>query len=157
MLGACGQAMFLGTIRWRRRSGVEVAHSLRIDRLCHQTAGLVVGSRCIAPRAYVADGLVSRFVGMLGTPDLALDEALILVPCASVHGIGLRCPIGVAFVTRAGVVLRVVDPLPWWGARVNGAHAVIEARTGVLAALCPGDTVEMDDERLFPLRGNSAP
>lgn len=93
---------------------------------------------------------------MLGTPDPSDDELLILLPCAAVHGVGLRCSIGVAFVDAAGVVMRVVDPLPWRGARVRGAHAVVEARTGVLAALRPGDTISVDDDHVFPLRGNSA-
>lgn len=119
--------------------------------------GLMTGQRLAAPLASVlADGLVTRAVGMLGTPDLRMDEALILSPCSSVHGVGLRCCIGVVFVDAAGIVMRVVDPLPWWGARMRGAHAVVEARSGVLAPLRPGDTLSVDDDRVFPLRGNSA-
>jgi len=117
----------------------------------------MTGQRLAAPLASVlADGLVTRAVGMLGTPDLRMDEALILSPCSSVHGVGLRCTIGVAFVDAAGIVMRVVDPLPWWGARMRGARAVVEARSGVLAPLRPGDTISVDDDQVFPLRGNSA-
>jgi uncharacterized membrane protein (UPF0127 family) len=129
---------------------------MRIDRTC-RPVGLVTGQRFAAPLvAVVADGPVTRAIGVLGTPDLRLDEALILLPCSSVHGVGLRCSIGVAFVDAAGAVMRVVDPLPWWGARVRGAHAVVEARSGVLASLRPGDTISVDDDHVFPLRGNSA-
>jgi len=116
---------------------------------------LSVDGRCRGT-AFVADSVLSRGIGMLGTPDPRDDEMLILVPCSSVHGVGLRCTIGVAFVDAAGIVMRVVDPLPWWGARMRGAHAVVEARSGVLAPLRPGDTISVDDDHVFPLRGNSA-
>ena len=129
---------------------------MRIDRRC-RPVGLMTAERLATPLAAVlADGIVTRAVGMLGTPDLRMNEALILSPCSSVHGVGLRCRIGVVFVDASGVVMRVVDPLPWRGARVRGAHAVVEARTGVLAALRPGDTISVDDDHVFPLRGNSA-
>ena len=128
----------------------------RIDRLCRLAAVTFTSAPDFRGRAYVADGVVSRAVGMLGTPDPNDDELLILLPCAAVHGVGLRCSIGVVFVDAAGVVMRVVDPLPWWGARMRGAHAVVEARSGVLAALRPGDTISVDDDHVFPLRGNSA-
>lgn len=132
------------------------AGALRIDRTC-RPVGLLKAHRIEgALVAVLADGPVSRAIGVLGTSDLRMDEALVLAPCSSVHGIGLRCVIGVVFVDAAGTVLRVVDPLPWWGARLRRAHAVIEARSGVLAALRPGDTISVDDEHIFPLRGNSA-
>ena len=130
--------------------------ALRIDRRCRPAGFLTASPLALQPRLMVADRFGTRVIGLLGTPDLRSDEALILLPCAAVHGIGLRCAIGVAFVDRRGVVLRVVDPLPRWGACARGAHAVIEARAGVLAALVPGDTVAVDDETIFPLRGNSA-
>ena len=67
----------------------------------------------IAERTYVAEGALSRLVGMLGTPDPGGDEALVLTPCRAVHGMGLRARIGAALVDAHGTVLRVVDPLPW--------------------------------------------
>lgn len=129
---------------------------LRIDAIAEGPRRVTAGHRLLA-RGYLARRPLARAVGMLGTPDPGPDEALVLAPCAAVHGIGLRCTIGVAFTDAAGVVLRVVDPLPWWGARVRGAHAVIEARTGVLTGLRRGDTVRVDDITIFPLVGNSAP
>lgn len=107
----------------------------------------------VATRAYVADRAVARLVGMLGTADPAHDEALVLVPCAAVHGVGLRASIGVAFADRRGFVLRVVDPLPWRGASCRGAHAVIEAASGVLAVV-PGDRMTLGDGSVFPHGGS---
>jgi len=131
-----------------------MAHPLRIDLIARP-----VGALCrddgmvIAERTYVAEGALSRLVGMLGTPDPAGDEALVLAPCRAVHGVGLRARIGAAFVDAHGTVLRVVDPLPRRGASARGARVVLEARTGVLAALRPGDTVWLPGCHVFPLAG----
>jgi uncharacterized protein len=115
--------------------------ALRIDRLTGPPAPLRDGAgRVVAGRCYRAASARARLVGLLGTPDLAPDEALWLEPCGSVHTVGLRAPIGCAFLDGAGRVLRVVDPVPRWRvAGARGARAVVECRAGTLAALAPGD------------------
>jgi uncharacterized membrane protein (UPF0127 family) len=78
-------------------------------------------------------------VGLLATPDLATDEALWLERCSSVHAVGLRASIGVAFLDKDDRVMRVVDPLPRGrAAMVRGARSVVECRTGVLQQLAIG-------------------
>lgn len=142
-----------GTPAW-----LVMAHDARMARLriCNlaRSAGSlsIAGGRTVATRAYVADHVVARLVGMLGTPDPSDDEILVLVPCAAVHGVGLRASIGAAFVDPTGRVLRVVDPLPRRGASCWGAHAVIEAASGVLA-VGPGDRVQLGDGSVFPHGG----
>jgi uncharacterized protein len=118
--------------------------ALRIDRLTGLPEPLRDdGGRVIAARCYRAGSARARLVGLLGTPDLAPDEALWLEPCASVHTAGLRAPIGCAFLDAGGRVLRVVDPLPRWrAARARGARAVVECRAGALAGVAPGDRLE---------------
>lgn len=106
----------------------------------------------LAARAFVADGPVARLVGMLGTPDPSPDEALVLVPCNWVHGVGLRAPLMAVFIDSRGRVLRVVDPLPRRGARCRRAAAVVEAASGALRVR-PGDVVHVDAGRLFPHGG----
>ena len=131
-----------------------MAHLLRIDLIARPVGALCRGDgMVIAERTYVAEGVLSRLVGMLGTPDPAGDEALVLAPCRAVHGVGLRARIGAAFVDAHGTVLRVVDPLPRRGASARGARVVLEARTGVLAALRAGDTVWLPGCHDFPLAG----
>lgn len=103
--------------------------------------------------AFLADGMASRALGMLGTPDPRSDEALVLVPCRAVHAVGLRARIGAAFVDGRGVVLEVVDPLPMRGAACSGAVAVVEAATGVLT-LAPGERLVVTDVAGFPLGGH---
>ncbi|MBM3665804.1 MAG: hypothetical protein FJW92_08435 [Actinobacteria bacterium] len=126
---------------------------LRIDQVGRRGGTLMASpGRVVAARAHVADRARARLVGMLGTPDPGRHEAVVLVPCAAVHGVGLRSRIGAVFVDRHGRVLRVVDPLPRRGASCRGAHAVIEAASGVLA-LAPGDRVWLTGARLFPHGG----
>ena len=128
----------------------------RIDVIARKAGELRVWPcSTVARRALVADRTRTRLVGLLGTSDPATDEALVLVPCRSVHGIGLRVRIGAAFVDRCGVVLKVIDPLPARGASCRGAYAVIEARSGVLR-LAPGDRVWLTDDPLFPHAGEIA-
>ena len=113
--------------------------ALRIDRLTGPPAPLRDGDgRVIAARCYRATTALSRLVGLLGTADLAADEALWLEPCASVHTAALRAPIGCAFLDGDGRVLRVVDPLPRWRVARAAGRAVVECRAGALAGLAPG-------------------
>jgi len=94
----------------------------------------------LVPRCHVADGPLARLVGLLGTPDLAGDEALWLERCGSVHTVGMRIAIGCAFLDASGRVLRVVDPLPpWRAARARGAASVLEVRAGRLAGIGIGE------------------
>lgn len=135
-----------------RRRGGPCQHRpvgrLRIDRITGPPAPLGVGGRVVAERCHLAATPLARLVGLLGTPDLAADEALWLEPCASVHALGLRAPVGCALLDAAGRVLRVVDPLPRGGlAHARGACAVVECRAGVLAGVRPGDVLA---RHLFP-------
>ncbi|HTI33886.1 MAG TPA: hypothetical protein VL422_09445, partial [Miltoncostaea sp.] len=57
---------------------------LRIDRLDPEPCRLIAGGRPLAGRCHLADGLLRRLVGLLGTPDLRPDEALWIARCAAV-------------------------------------------------------------------------
>lgn len=126
---------------------------LRVERICREVAPLVCGDRVLATRCYVASSLMGRLVGLLATPDLARHEALWIESCASVHSVGLRGRIGVAFVDERGRVLRVVDPMPRGrivGAR--GARAAIELAAGNLEGVRFGDALALEWERPRPRR-----
>jgi uncharacterized membrane protein (UPF0127 family) len=121
---------------------------LRVDRLAGSPAALEADGTLLAARCYLARTALARLVGLLGTPDLAPDEALWLERCSSVHAVGLRAPIGVAFLDGEGRVLRVVDPLPRGrAAAARGARAVVECRAGVLAPLAPGALLSRTEVR----------
>jgi uncharacterized protein len=117
---------------------------LRIDRLTDRPGHLVhLGDASpLAARCYRANRLVARLTGLLFTPDLAVDEALWIEPCSSVHSFALRAAIGCVFVDAAGTVMRIVDPLPRGRAvSCRGARAVIELPAGKAKALAIGDRV----------------
>lgn len=85
----------------------------------------------VAPLA-VADSTASRRKGLLGTD--SVEGALWITRCPSVHMVGMRYPIDVAVVDRAGRVLRVATLRPWLGLtrfRLR-ASATIEASAGAM-------------------------
>jgi len=118
---------------------------LRIDRLTGPP-GILTGDAgtVLCARCHRARSPLSRLVGLLATGDLASEEALWIERCAGVHAIGLRAPIGCAFLDADGRVLRVVDPLPAWRAAwVGGARAAVECRAGVLSPVRVGDVLHL--------------
>lgn len=91
-----------------------------------------------------------RLRGLLARPPLRPGEALLIRPCNGVHTCGMRYPIDVVFLDRAGSVVRVVHALrPWrFVPLVRGAHVAVELRAGAAAAcdLLPGDRIEFASE-----------
>jgi uncharacterized protein len=92
----------------------------------------------------VAQGLPSRVRGLLGRDDI--EGAFLLRPCMSVHTLGMRFSIDVAFCDAS---LRVVDMTtmdPWrLGMPRPRARCVIEARAGAFERwrLSLGDHLEV--------------
>jgi len=122
---------------------------LRIDRTCGPPARLVAGGdRLVAGRCHVAGRRLARAVGLLFTPDLADGEALWLPGCRSVHTLGMRAPIDVAFVDGDGRVLAVRHALrPGRAAGRRAARAAVEAPAGALAGLAPGTRLSLTPAR----------
>jgi uncharacterized membrane protein (UPF0127 family) len=92
----------------------------------------------------IAESHRSRARGLLGRDDF--DGALLLRPAKSVHTIGMRFPIDVAFVDHNLVVLRTVRMSPWrLGLPCWKANGVIEAEAGTFASweLRAGDRLEV--------------
>jgi uncharacterized membrane protein (UPF0127 family) len=90
----------------------------------------------VASAVAVADGLWSRFVGLMGRPELPAGEGLCIRPCSSIHMFFMRFPIDAVFVDRDGRVLRIYRELRPW--RITGivrrAKAVLELPAGSTAA-----------------------
>ena len=99
-------------------------------------------------RAREADTFGARLFGLLALPPLARDEALLIRPCSSVHTFGMGYAIDIAFVDRAGTILRVVTLGPRRGALCRGAHAAVEMAAGTAARLGLGP-----GQRLTPCDG----
>ena len=111
--------------------------------------------RSIEPVWLVSDGRVlaaaaratsrtDRRRGLLGAD--AIDEPLLLDPCSWVHTVGMKFPIEVAYVSKAGTVLRIEKLKPWRvGPIVRDAAWVIEAAPGSCErwSIAPGNTIEV--------------
>ena len=77
----------------------------------------------------VADSGRSRARGLLGRD--GIEGALLIQPAKSVHTLGMRFPIDVAFVDSDMIVVRIVTMRRWrLGRPVLKAHGVVEAEAG---------------------------
>lgn len=88
----------------------------------------------------------ARVRGLLGRD--GIEGALLLRPCRSVHTIGLRFPIDVAFCDRDLVVVRIVRLGRFRMARpVLRSQAVLEAEAGAFArwGLQLGDQLDVKE------------
>ncbi len=94
----------------------------------------------------IADRAAGRTRGLLGRD--GIDGALLLRPAASVHTLGMRFPIDVAYCDGDLVVLEVVRMASWRiGRPRRAARAVVEAEAGAFDRwrLRPGDELEVAD------------
>ena len=94
----------------------------------------------------VADTRRARRRGLLGRD--GIDGAMLLVPARSVHSLGMRFALDVAWCDRDLMVLRVVRLRRHRMTRpVARSHAVLEAEAGSFARwnLVVGDRLELQD------------
>ena len=106
-------------------------------------AWLLRGGEVLAA-AEVADGFGPRLRGLLGRD--GVEGALVLTHSKSVHTIGMRFPIDVAFCDRDLTVLDTVSMRPHRLGRPRlRAHYVIEAEAGAFERwrLRKGDRLEL--------------
>jgi uncharacterized protein len=92
----------------------------------------------------VADGARARTRGLLGRD--GFDGALLIKPAMSVHTLGMRFPLDVAYLDRELVVVAVTRMRPWRiGVPRLGARAVLEAEAGSFDrwTLAVGDELEV--------------
>jgi uncharacterized membrane protein (UPF0127 family) len=108
-------------------------------KLLNQRTGCV-----IATDVEVASTSAQRRRGLLGRDGLAAGAALVITRCNSIHTIGMRFAIDVAFVDSSGRVRKIVRGLrPWRMAISLLASTAIEFAAGELdGRLDVGDCVE---------------
>jgi uncharacterized membrane protein (UPF0127 family) len=102
--------------------------------------------RVIARTVTPAFDSASRRRGLLRQDFMPEDSALIIAPSNAIHTFFMRFAIDVAFVCRAGRVLKLRRALPPWRvAAAFGAFAVIELPVGALdrSGVLPGDTLSV--------------
>jgi len=93
----------------------------------------------------VAETAVARGKGLLGTS--AVEGALWLEPCPSVHMLAMTYPIDAATLRADGVVLDIRTLAPWVGLTRprRGARITVEAAAGFFAGhlISVGDRLEI--------------
>ena len=103
----------------------------------------------IAAHVEAAEGILSRFMGLMFRADLPEGHGLALRPCSSIHMFFMRFPLDVVFVDGDGRVVRILDSIRPWRASmpVRGAKAAIELVAGTARrhALERGVVVELVD------------
>lgn len=108
-----------------------------------KTVWLLRGGDVLAS-AEVADSMVDRARGLLGHS--RYDGALLLRGTRSVHSVGMRFPMDVAFLDDGLRVLGVTRLRPWGVALPRrGCRHVLEAQAGAFERwrLAPGDQIEI--------------
>lgn len=90
----------------------------------------------LADREVWAVTAEQRTRGLLDREGLASGEALVISPCNSVHMFGMRFPLDVLFVDKAGRVVRAIEDLkPGQLTRIYlSARHTIELPVGAIAA-----------------------
>ena len=101
----------------------------------------------LAGSVMLADSWWTRLRGMMGRPEPAEDEGMLLVPCRSVHMYWMKYPLDVAFLAPDGRVVAVYHGLePSRRSKWHGdAERALELKAGRLAATQTevGDRIEL--------------
>lgn len=103
--------------------------------------------KALAKNLLLADTLLSRMKGLLGSKGLERGEGLWIKPCNGVHSFGMRFPIDVVFLDREHRVIAVRPSLP--PNRLTRlyfkATSVLELPSGTAeqTATVPGDCISI--------------
>lgn len=90
----------------------------------------------------VADTFWQRFCGLMGTKSLPQNVGLLILPCNSVHMIGMRYAIDVIYLDENNQIIKVVENLqPWGFSMCCQAKSTLEVAAGTVqrVKLCVGD------------------
>lgn len=103
----------------------------------------------LANRAEWRGSLWGRLRGLLGRSGLRPGEGIVLVPCTSVHMLGMRFSIDVVYLDRSDRVIKTVHHLRPFTFSFGGrrAHHAVELPAGTLAETQtrPGDQLTIAD------------
>jgi uncharacterized membrane protein (UPF0127 family) len=98
----------------------------------------------VADRVVTAFDSGSRRRGLLGLDRMPAGQALVIAPCSAIHTFSMRFAIDVAFITKAGRIVKVRSGVqPQRLAASFMAYAVIELASGTLqnCGTTAGDTL----------------
>ncbi len=104
---------------------------------------------CLISKVSRTSNLIDRMRGLLGSPPLQAFEALLIKPCSSVHTIGMKYSIDLAFLDKHWTIIKTVKHLkPWRMAICPRANMVVELFAGGLdrLQLTTGNQLEWQDD-----------
>lgn len=113
-----------------------------------QQAEITWNGTIFLKRAEIARSFLDRSRGLLGRDSLPAEHGLLIIPCSSIHTLGMRFTIDVLFLDRAGLVVRIVRNIRPGRLYVGGgprAHSVLEIASGWL----PADSVQIGDQLMW--------
>ena len=115
-----------------------------MPRIIDETRGTVV-----AQDVRLADGIWSRFWGLMGRKSLADGAGLLLKPSFSIHTAFMRFPIDIVYLDGALRVVKVVPELKPFrmSAAFGGAHSALELNAGAAsrAGVQAGDQLVLEE------------
>ena len=88
----------------------------------------------VAERLEIADGIWSRFWGLMLKRSLPQGNGLLLKPSSSIHTAFMRFPIDAVFMDRENNVVKVVRELKPFRVAFAAGHSVLELPAGAAAA-----------------------
>ncbi len=113
-------------------------------RIINETKATVV-----AQDVRLADGIWSRFWGLMGRKGLPEEAGLLLRPSSSIHTAFMRFAIDVVFLDRSLKVVKVVPRMKPFRASMafGGAHSALELNAGAAeeAQVQTGDQLTLVD------------
>jgi uncharacterized membrane protein (UPF0127 family) len=110
-------------------------------KLINSTTGDV-----LAEQVRVAEGFLSRLIGLMGRKTMAGGSALVLRPCRSVHTFFMCFNIDLIFLDRRGMMVHLISDMPPFRISpvVRRASLVVELPGGTVRnRLRPGDILRM--------------
>lgn len=101
---------------------------------------MIDGSLCrqdnqqlLLPHVMRTSNAWERMRGLLGRPPLNPDQGLLIIPCSSVHTIGMKYPIDLIFLNKDWQIQKIFRAVkPWRIAWANGAAMVVETMVGTV-------------------------
>lgn len=112
-------------------------------QVINKSKNIVLANNC-----EVADSFFSRFCGLMFRQSLALDSALMIKPCNSIHMMFMRFPIDVLFLDKEDKVVGFCDSIKPWrlSSLYWGAVLAIEFPAGIIQSTGTkiGDIVILD-------------
>jgi len=111
-----------------------------------RTLALWRGGECLVGTVRVMRGFLERGLGLMGRRRVppAWGQALLFPKTRSLHTVGMRFALDIAFLDGGGQVLKRLAFVPPNRAVVGppGTRHALEAPAGTLAHLCEGDRVD---------------